>query len=69
MIRDRRAQRRGHPAHLVSDDDLPWLLEEICSPSDAFPEEVAAQLIVSIIWRRDVNELDEVWDAAKNIAC
>lgn len=52
-------------ARLIEDSDLPWLLAEARSPSDSFPAEASVELIVSLTWGRDINELEEVWEVAE----
>lgn len=54
----------AYPARLVSYGDLPWLLKEVVSPTEDFPEDAAVQLILAVIGQKDVNDLDDVWDAA-----
>jgi hypothetical protein len=51
------------PVSLVTIDDLPWLLERVVSPSDEFPEKASVQLILAVIAREDIDQLESVWKA------
>jgi hypothetical protein len=53
------------PFPLITAEDLPWLLQRISSPSDQFPEEAAAQLILAVIPKDAIEGLDAVWVAAE----
>jgi Glycosyltransferase Family 4 len=53
------------PVPLVNLQDLPWLLDRILSPSASFPEQAAAQLILAIVPKDKLDELEAVWQAAE----
>lgn len=53
------------PAPLVRDVDLGWLIDQLAAETEQFPESAAVELIVALSTRREINELDAVWDAAK----
>lgn len=70
IVRNSRGDERlwlaaSYPARLVGYADLPWLLEQVVSPSDDFPEDAAVQLIIGVIGQSNINDLDYVWDAAE----
>jgi len=53
------------PFPFVTLEDLPWLLEHLRSPRPQFPEEAAAQLILAVIPKDDIEPLNLVWEAAE----
>jgi len=53
------------PFPFVTLDDLPWMLDHLRAPRPQFPEEAAAQLILAVIPRNDIEQLNPIWDAAE----
>jgi glycosyltransferase involved in cell wall biosynthesis len=54
------------PFPFITLEDLPWLLEHLRSPTPQFPEEAAAQLILAVIPRDDIERLNPIWKAAES---